>query len=183
MKRIRIDFAPRSARRAAARTRVLTWLLGALSLTLCISAGMTAFELLQRQRAAQADLQRLRADLAKRTARKPVPKKFTIGDAQALAVNSAIAQLNLPWRDVLDAMEAATPPTIALLALEPDAKKRVLKGVAEAKSSDGMIAYIKQLKQQTFFGAVVLTRHEINEQDPNKPLRFQFEALWTETGQ
>ena len=29
-----------------------------------------------------------------------------------------------------------------------------------------------------FFASVVLIKHEVNEQDPNKPLRFQFEAQW-----
>ena len=50
--------------------------------------------------------------------------------------------------------------------------------MAEAKTSDDMIAYIEQLKKQEFFTAVLLTKHEINEQDPNKPWRFQFEAQW-----
>lgn len=183
MKRMHIDFAPHSLRRVAARTQFLTWLIGIIGLTLCATAISTAFDLLQQQRTGQSHLQRLQSDLAKRVAQKPTPKKVTIQEVQADAVNNAVAQLNLPWRDVLDAIENATPPTIALLALEPNAKKQLVKGVAEAKSSDGMIAYIEQLKQQAFFDIVVLTRHEINEQDPNKPIRFQFEAQWTEAAQ
>jgi hypothetical protein len=45
-------------------------------------------------------------------------------------------------------MRAATPANIALLALEPDARKRSMKITAEAKTSDDMIAYVEQLKQQ-----------------------------------
>jgi hypothetical protein len=92
-------------------------------------------------------------------------------------------QLNLPWRDVLDAVEAATPESIALLMLEPDAKKRRLKGTAEAKSSESMISYIEELKRQKYFSEIILTRHETNDQDPNRPLRFLFEAQWLESSQ
>ncbi|KAB8046963.1 hypothetical protein GCN74_28320, partial [Janthinobacterium sp. FT14W] len=108
----------------------------------------------------------------------PAPQA-PIAPAQAAAVNTAILQLNLPWRDVQDALASATPPGIALLALEPDARKRVLKITAETTGSDAMVAYIAQLKQQELFGArVQLLRHEINALDPNKPLRFQLEAHW-----
>lgn len=183
MKRMHIDFAPYSLRRVVAQIPTFTWLIGVIGVTFCATAISTAFDLLQQQRAAQMDLQQIQSNLAKRVAQKPTAKKLAIQEAQAGAVNNAVAQLNLPWRDVLDAMENATPPTIALLALEPNAKKHLVKGVAEAKSSDGMISYIEQLKQQTFFDTVILTRHEINEQDPNKPIRFQFEAQWAEAAQ
>ena len=102
-----------------------------------------------------------------------------IAPAQAAAVNAAILQLNLPWRDLQDALASATPPAIALRALDPDARKRVLKITAETTGSDAMVAYVAQLKQQELFGTrVQLLRHEINELDPNRPLRFQLEARW-----
>ena len=161
----------------------MSWALGGIGFLLCLSATTTTFHLSKQHDAAEIELQHLQTELAKRTAPKPAPKKLVIPDAQATTVNNAIAQLNLPWRNVFDAVESATPATIALLALEPNAKKHLLRGMAETKSSDGMIAYIEQLKQQAFFGTVILTKHEINEQDPNKPIRFQFEAQWTEAAQ
>ena len=88
-------------------------------------------------------------------------------------------QLNLPWRALHDAIGAATPPAIAMLALEPDARKRSMRITAEAKTSDAMIDYVEELKRQELFADVVLTRHEINEQDANRPIRFQIEAQWT----
>lgn len=179
MKPIHIDFAPHSLRRALRRTSPIIWLTGCAGLILCASAAVTAVTLIQQQGIRGTELQHTQAQLAQRAARKPVPKTLTVSEAQATAVNNAVAQLNLPWRDVLDAVETATPPTIALLALEPDAAKHLVRGAAEAKTSDTMIAYVEQLKQQAFFASVVLTKYEINEQDPNKPIRFQFEAQWT----
>jgi Tfp pilus assembly protein PilN len=102
----------------------------------------------------------------------------TVPPAQAGAVNASVQQLNLPWRGLHDAVQAATPASIALLALEPDAKKSTVRITAEAKSSDDMIAYVEQLERIEWFTTVLLARHEINEQDPNRPIRFQVDAQW-----
>ncbi|WP_308622161.1 PilN domain-containing protein [Massilia sp. Se16.2.3] len=75
-------------------------------------------------------------------------------------------------------MRSATPANVALLALEPDAKKRVLRITAEARSSDDMLAYVAALGREEWFGAVTLARHEVQEQDPNRPVRFQVDAEW-----
>lgn len=180
MKLIRIDFGPPSVGRALWRVSRRTGIVIVAGLLLCGGGAYTAMDLLEQRASARQQAQALIAKQQARSAPKPVPKKMTIPDAQATAINGAVAQLNLPWRDVLDAIEASTPTTIALLSVEPDGKKSLVKGVAEAKSSDAMIAYVEQLKQQEFFRSVVLIRHEIHEQDANKPLRFQFEASWME---
>lgn len=180
---LRIDFAPPSFGRTLMRASARAWGGGIVGLTMCITAALAAADLLSERAGAEAEMQNIRSRIAEQTARKPTQRSMVITDAQAHAVNTAVAQLNLPWRDVLDAIEAATPGTIALLTIDPDAKKLLIKGIAEAKNSDGMIEYIEKLKRQPFFKDVILTRHEVNEQDPNKPLRFQFEAYWAEASQ
>jgi Tfp pilus assembly protein PilN len=127
-------------------------------------------ELLRAQ--SQARTQAQAKAVAPAVVRPPVP------EAQAAAVNAAVLQLNLPWRALHDAVQAGTPASIALLAMEPDAKKSSVRITAEAKSSDDMIAYVEQLQKGEWFSAVLLTRHEVNEQDPNRPIRFQLDAQW-----
>lgn len=178
MKPLHIDFAPPSLLRSINHIRPLTWLLVCLGLALCISFAASAINLTRERDRRALELQTNQTKMVARTTPKPVAKQLHIPETQAKAVNAAIAQLNLPWHQLLDALEAATPPNIALLTIEPDAKKHLVKGMAEAKTSDDMIAYIESLKKQATFQNVVLTKHEINEQDPNKPLRFQFEAYW-----
>jgi Tfp pilus assembly protein PilN len=178
MRASRINFAPRSLARALAATGPLCWVAGAAGVALCAGALATVFELSQQSYAQQSELGRIQGQIAQRAARKPGARPSPISDLQAGAVNRAISQLNLPWHDVLQAIEAATPAAIALLALEPDAKTHRIKAMAEAKNSDDMFAYLASLNRQAFFNAVVLTRHDINEQDPNRPIRFQFEAEW-----
>jgi Tfp pilus assembly protein PilN len=177
-RRLRIDFAPASARGALARMHPLAWLALAVALGALAQAAIVYTDLARQRQGVAGQLQRLDSRLAARTAARQAPPKAPIAEEQAHAVNAAIAQLNLPWRDVLDAVEAATPATIALVALEPDAKRHVVKGTAEAKTGDEMVAYVETLKRQPFFRLVFLTRHEVNAQDPNRPLRFQFEAQW-----
>jgi Tfp pilus assembly protein PilN len=179
MNQLSIDFAPPSLQRTLHRTGTRTWILAALGLALCVAAGVTGARLVARQKADAALVEVARA-------RSNVPvvvavsnNAVRITEPQAAAVNAAVMQLNLPWRALQDAIGAATPPAIAMLALEPDARKRSMKITAEAKTSDAMIAYVEELKQQELFSDVALTRHEVNEQDPLRPIRFQIEAQWT----
>ena len=178
---VRVDFARPGLRRTLYRTRPLAWMLFALGLGLCAAAALAGARLLAQQRADSAELARVLT-----RARAPLTVALDAGalaprisEQQAGAVNAAVLQLNLPWRALHDAIGEATPPSIALLALEPDARKRSIKLTAEAKTSDAMIEYVQLLKRQELFAGVSLTRHEINEADPSRPIRFQLEAEWS----
>ncbi|WP_332861281.1 hypothetical protein [Janthinobacterium svalbardensis] len=179
MTRLDIDFAPPGWRRSLQRVPAWAWCVGALGVALIVTAAWAGSAARQRQQASEAQWQRAQLRVAAAMQGPAPAPQVPIAPAQAAAVNAAILQLNLPWRDLQDALTSATPPGIALLALEPDARKRVLKITAETTSSDAMVAYIAQLKRQELFGVrVQLLRHEINALDPNQPLRFQLEARW-----
>ncbi|MES2317556.1 MAG: hypothetical protein V4631_08670 [Pseudomonadota bacterium] len=179
MNRLDIDFAPPGLQRTLYRTTSFAWKLAALALMLCVVACALGARLLAQQRHDQAQLNaaltRAKAPVAVVVAAPRTP----ISEPQAASVNTAVMQLNLPWRALHDAIGAATPASIAMLALEPDARRRSIKITAEAKNSDAMIAYVEALKEQELFTGVALTRHEVNELDPNKPIRFQLEAEWS----
>ena len=183
MRKVRIDFAPPSLRRTLHRAPRGTWSLLLIVLVLAwpLASSIAQYRGLQRaetEREMLAQAQ-VRAERARKAAQAPVAVPVrAVPPAQAGAVNAAVQQLNLPWRGLHDAVQAATPATIALLALEPDAKKSSVRITAEAKSSDDMIAYVEQLQRLEWFSAVLLARHEINEQDRNRPIRFQIDAQW-----
>ena len=177
-KQIRLDFAPRSLRRTLFHAPPLHWIPVLCGLMVCAVALLHAFE----YREAREEVDALHAALGARAAvpavQPAVRRAPAISEAQAAATNAAIMQLNLPWRALHDAVRGATAPNIALLALEPDSRKRVLRITAEAKDSDAMLAYVDALGREEWFGAVTLVRHEVLEQDPNRPLRFQVDAGW-----
>jgi hypothetical protein len=171
-----IDFATPGWRRTIHRLHPAVLAAGVAGAALCIAAGALA---LQTAKEREAREQQQAAARQKVAARAPVRLPETaIPEAQATAVNNAVMQLNLPWRALQDAVASATPPTIALVALEPDARKQILKITAEARNADEMVGYVEQLKQEEFFLGAGIVRHEINTADPNRPLRFQVEALW-----
>jgi Tfp pilus assembly protein PilN len=180
MKRVRIDFAPPGLRRTLLRTPRAAWIAVVAGLALALAAAVAGWRYLGQQHAWQAQLAtlnaRARAPAVLPAALRPPP----VPAGQAAAVNAAILQLNLPWRALGDSLQAATPPGVALLALEPDARKRTLRITAEVRASDEMIGYVEQLQRQPWFSSVTLARHEIVEQDPNHPIRFQVDAQWRE---
>lgn len=177
MKRVRLDFAPPGLRRSLLRAPLLSRVLVLAALALSALALVQVLD----YRAARAELDARLAALRARAGASVVPvaaPRAPPGEQEAAAVNAAIVQLNLPWRALQDAVRAATPPNVALLALEPDASKRVMRITAEAKNSDDMLAYVARLGREESFGSATLVRHQVIEQDPNRPLRFQLDAGW-----
>lgn len=177
MKTVRIDFAPRGLRRALFRAPRTTWVLLWGAIVLAPTAVTSHIQYRERLQQHERRVARVAAATAAPVAA-PAVVRPPLPAAQVTAVNATVRQLNLPWRALHDAIQAATPATVALLALEPDAKKSSVRITAEAKSSDEMIAYVEQLRAVEWFSGVLLTRHEINEQDPNRPIRFQIDAQW-----
>jgi hypothetical protein len=128
---------------------------------------------------AQQEIQRVRAEAvaapAPRKEPQPAPRAAPTA-AQAQAINAAIAQLNLPWRDLFDAVQHATPAGIALLSLEPDASRRWIRITGEARTLDDVAGYQRRLGQVALFKRAVLLRHE--RQEPAGVVRFAVEARW-----
>lgn len=96
------------------------------------------------------------------------------------AANAVIRQLNLPWEEMFSAFELATNDEIALLGIDPDAKKRTVKVTAESKTAEGMLNYIKRLQQAALLDDVLLQKHELQTKDSEKPLRFTVTSAWKE---
>lgn len=178
MRRVRIDFAPPGVRRALHRTPRSAWVLAGAALALCILAGWRTRGYLAQVRAYQAQLSMLAARARAPSVMPVAARQPSVPAAQAAAVNEIILRLNLPWGALRDAVQAATTPNVALLALEPDARKHSLRISAEARGSDEMIDYVEQLQRQDWFSGVALAHHEINDLDPNHPMRFQVDAQW-----
>ena len=86
--------------------------------------------------------------------------------------------LMIPWGDVLSALEAAALNDLALLAIEPDAKKRQLKITAEAKNKDILFSYLEKLEASDELANVYLLKHEIVEDVDQHPIRFVAVASW-----
>jgi Tfp pilus assembly protein PilN len=128
----------------------------------------------------EQDIARLEAG-TDRSSTAPASAGVTGSETQAQEIaqaNSVIRRIALPWEDLFGAFEAVATGEVALLAIEPDAQKGRLRVTAEAKSSGAMLAYLDALQQQAMLQEVALASHEVQEDEPEKPLRFVLTARW-----
>lgn len=176
MKPLNIDFVERPLWRLPVATRQRQILIGiAVATALAALAVFWQWQQLDRQLAeATQAIAEARQEIVARTPPAPVP--LHLSEPQIVAINSAIAQLNTPWPALLDGFERLAGADIALLQIEPDHRRRLVKGVAEAKDHQRMLGYLALLGSTAPFAGAMVTRQEVNEKDPNRPLRFMFEA-------
>jgi hypothetical protein len=179
MKPVAIDFAPRSALRTVWRTTPGNWVILGIGVFLCVGAGLAVAKLRLQQQAYEAER---RAGVSSQKVERTFAGRTAVSPEKAIAINNAVAQLNVPWLDMHDAIMGASTPGVALLVLEPQVKQHTIKIAGEAKTIDDVLLYVEQLKHQPFLMNVMLVKHSVSEQDPNKPLRFQLEAQWGAAG-
>ena len=104
-------------------------------------------------------------------------------DASALQqeirqANEILQQLALPWDALFQAVEATSEQEIALLSIQPDVGKRIVRIGGEAKNFDALLAYITRLEDSKILNRVYLTSHEVRTQVAEKPVRFALVANW-----
>lgn len=94
------------------------------------------------------------------------------------AINAVVAQLSLPWEGLFGALEAASGNDIALLSIEPDAARRVVRVTAESREAAGMLVYVRKLQQSSVLSDVMLQTHDLQLQDSRRPVRFVIGGAW-----
>jgi hypothetical protein len=92
--------------------------------------------------------------------------------------NQVVRQLSLPWSALFKAVETTSGQNIALLSLAPDPGKGTVIISGEARDLDALLNYTRQLSTRDIFGSVMLQNHQIQQSDPEKPLRFSLLAEW-----
>lgn len=152
-------------------------LLGALALLLVLAATAVAWRwfVLERERGALARIvAQSRGEILQRSA--PPPAPLLLSAQQVTAINGVVEQLNIPWSELLDGFESAVTGDVALLQIEPDARRRLLRAVAETRTHQQMLDYLARLREVAAFRQAMVSKQEINEKDVNRPLRFTFEV-------
>lgn len=105
------------------------------------------------------------------------------GDLQQVALevrhaNGILHQLNLPWDELFASVESAHTSHVALLSIESDIDNGRIKISGEARNLEGMLDYVRSLKTRPKLAEVYLQSHEIQQQDPQHPVRFVITANW-----
>ncbi len=99
-------------------------------------------------------------------------------DPRATKAAAAVARdLQVPWAQMLSALETVQAREVALLAVEPSALRHNIRITAEAKSADAMLNYVEALRGDSF-PEVILASHQVQVQTPGNPVRFVVQVRW-----
>jgi Tfp pilus assembly protein PilN len=165
------------ARRPARRPHLSGLLLGLVAAAMIAETAMLALS--WTHRAEELEALRVADGRAAPAARKtPAAKSDPAQLARLRSAQSAARALTTPWVDLLRAIESAPQDSVALLAFEPSATKQTVRLKAEARDATAMLAYLEALQRDARLASVVLTSHQLQQQAPGTPLRFQLQASW-----
>lgn len=165
MQRIELDFI-----RRAPRSRWAGRVLLAVSLGI---AGDMAFTYAQLETAVKAN----EALVAHAQPRKALPNASP--EELALA-RDTVERLGLPWTKLFAALESAANDQVALLAIEPDTKTGTVKISGDSKDYLAALGYVLNLSESEALSNVQLVRHEVKQNDPQRPVAFSISAAWNE---
>jgi hypothetical protein len=99
--------------------------------------------------------------------------------AELKQVNDTVADLSVPWNQLLFALEQIDMHDVALLSLEPNKKKRQVVFGGQAKNMQVALYYIEALEILPMLSQVYLQKHSVDELDPFKPVTFTIVAQWS----
>ncbi len=105
------------------------------------------------------------------------------------ALNAAVSARAAPallvaWTNMLADLEVAARDSrgdVSILAVEPDAAKRLVHITGESKDLTRAIAYVERLQAARSLAYPMLDRHELKNDDPQHPVRFELTGEWRET--
>lgn len=174
MRALSLDF------QAASPVSAMGWALlaaGLLVASLALWSGLrvSAEADMQRQRLAQVEQQLQQRGLL------AAPRSNTPDRNELARLNEVLqisAQMNRPWDALFAMLEGLQRKDIALLGLSPDARKRQLRIVAEARDLPSMLAFHSRLEQSDELSDVSLLNHEVLTQQVERPIRFNLLANW-----
>lgn len=90
----------------------------------------------------------------------------------------ALQELALPWEPLFKSIEASIGNNTALLAIEPDAAKRVLRINGEARNYPAVLAFMARLEKTQVLNGVHLISHQLREDAAERPVQFTLAASW-----
>ncbi len=84
----------------------------------------------------------------------------------------------LPWDDLLDALENAQQNDVYLMQVLPDASAQHVTVEGKATDLKAVLLYIDALAQSKVLKDVFLQQHEVNKELSNTPIDFTIIAKW-----
>jgi hypothetical protein len=102
-------------------------------------------------------------------------------DEQVKQAQAVLRQLALPWSQMVESLESAAMPGVAVLQVQPDAQQRVLRVTAETQTQEAMLDYLRRVGAARTFGDVHLVSHQVHLEDARQPIQFALQATLKST--
>jgi Tfp pilus assembly protein PilN len=97
-------------------------------------------------------------------------------DEEARIIDATVRQLNIPWAQMIEAVETASSSEVTVLQLQPETQQRSLRLTAEAKNREAMLRYVRRLGETRALSGVHLVNHHVQVEDPSRPIQFGVQA-------
>lgn len=149
-----------------------------LGLLLFVVAVAIAGELSVRWRDNRIELQRVQGTRTLQAEERPRVKAPPIErlDEHLKAAEAVVRNLTLPWASLIETLERTTSPDVAVLQIQPDAQQGLLRLSGEARNESAMWQYVRNLAAARNLDDVHLLNHQMQQEDPQKPLLFSLQA-------
>ncbi len=172
MKRLSLDF-----RRAPVASPAGYALLaaGLLCAGLAVAGHVGLNQELERYR----DLAQAASGPGDRAGRSELPLRSKSEKEALDSARNVVEHLTVPWDRLFGALEGVQEKDVALLSITPNTQKRQVRVFAEAKNLAAMLSYHQKLEASPAFSEVALSEHEVQLQDPERPVRFNILATWS----
>lgn len=168
MAKLKFDFHPPSTRPSVLGVALL--LAGAIA----ISASLLNMQLAHEEHDSRVS-QVAALELAQQK-RAPVRARATrarnTSDIAQLARARVRNSLAYSWQPTFAALQATRSPKIALVSLEASQAKSQVRLIAEARRLADAVDYANQLSLQAGVKRTALLQHQVQEKDPQRPVRF-----------
>jgi hypothetical protein len=134
--------------------------------------------LAERYRDARVEVARLDTQsglIAPERPARPIPKERI--EEEARNAEAVVRQLTLPWAAIFSTVEQAATREVAILQLQPDAESRLLRLSAETRQREAMFDFLRRLSASPGLADVHLVSHQVQREDPQRPIQFSVQAL------
>jgi len=169
MKPLALDYLNANPRRHFA-----AYVLAAVALGYALDVGLRHVRL-------KTELKELETQVAARTAvsgeRRGIGTPQPVSAEEYESARDTAKRLTTPWVRLFGALEAAQTDRVALLSVTPDAERRTVSILGEARDYLAALSYVANLGEQKSLRSVRLSRHEIRPGSA-KSVAFTVSAAW-----